>query len=291
MASRASKQTYVGKVIFPATYRNGVNNGKAFITFTLYVDGLAVNPATKKRESGKINCTYTIHDDKDPVPMILCNIFNPKEPESGGLNGQQYKTVMVWLEGSEKLTLVMNQDGSPVPGAVYKNLEYCAVQVLDPAVLALYRAATGQAVEGSEEVEMAAPITMPFQQPNLAPQFAQAPQPQFVQPPMQVPTQTAVQQPAPQLVTTNLVRNTTRQAAPARRQYQPGDRLADASGQVLEFVGGDPTNVVNWRAVQAAPQAAPVQQGVRNTPIRALLDPNNTFDENNPLMQPGKVDL
>lgn len=307
MAGRAAKQSYVGRVIYPAMYKQGVNGGKAFLTFTLYVDNLTINPATKKRESGKIGCTYTIYDDNDPVAMILCNIFKKDEPDRGGIGGNQYKSVMVWVEGSEKLTLVVNQDGTPVPGAVYKNLEYCTVQIIDQQVMAFYRAAFGQQGSDDGEADMAPATTaLPFQQATVAPHVMQQAAPFVQQPAMAAPTPVQpqfVQQAAPQpqqpqqMPTNNLVRGQQRTTA-QRRQYQPGDRLADQQGRILEFVGGDPTNVANWSVVDQAVQpaqvqaaAAPVQQPtqattLRNTPIREMLDPNNSFAGEGPLTHP-----
>lgn len=235
---RASKQTYLGRVVYPAQFHEGVNNGKPFLTFTLFVDRLAVNK-TKERVTGKINCSYSISGDQDPVAHILSRIFTQESPQ--GLAGQTYKFVDVFVEGSEKLTELCGESGKPT-GAYYKGLDYCTVQVVSPELVQLFKAHMGQDSQGlvsgdsSEESVSAQPARQAnkVQQPTIAPLPKAAPPP-----------------PSPQ-----------EEASPT---YKVGDILAH-NGVEYQFNGGDPGKMQNWTPVrivtlqQAAPAPVPAPQ-------------------------------
>lgn len=209
---RALKQSYFGRVISPAKYFP--NNGKPFIAFSILVDNLAVD-ADKKRVSGKIQCSYAVVADNDPVPTILCRILNEDDPDVGGLAGQQYKSVEVLVQGDEKLTHVLDSEGEAIPNAYYKNLEYCMVQVTDNVILELYR----RHIESEGELQ----------------------EDDGVQRPTRAPAR-------------NNFRKSTNKAAAARPKAKPrpkynvGDRLVH-SGVEYEFMGGDENVLENWREV------------------------------------------
>lgn len=127
MRSGASRQTYIGNVIFPANF---IEKGeRRMFNFTLFVDGVAQAKGVKERRSAKISCTYTLPSGKDfdEVGVILSRVSSKdEETPSKGLNGHNYKRVSVLVEGDERL---MEVEGKP--SAYYKNLDNCRVIVLD----------------------------------------------------------------------------------------------------------------------------------------------------------------
>ena len=249
MQGRASKQTYLGRVIAPAKFHAGA---KPFISFTLFVDKLAVNKA-KEKSSGKIGCSYSIMGDNDPVGLILCRIASKEDPSTGGLNGVSYKSVEVLVEGTERLTEVTDKEGNIIPNAYYKSLDYCSIQVADSDVLKLYKNHIGkgsstQQQEESPEQETANPN--PFTDTGAAPT-----QQRVVQQPTQAPAaqRTVTAKPAP-----------VAQAQPAqqvKKEYKVGDRLVHSEVE-YEFRGGNPADLKNWVPVKQLVQQPPVAQAV-----------------------------
>lgn len=155
--SRAAKQSYLGRVIGPARYHEGHGNSRPYLSFSLFVDRLAVKAEDKKeRASGRIYCSYSVQSENDPVATILCNIVDSKTG-AGNLNGHTYKSVEVWVEGNEKLTEVKAFDdkGQPLHGAYYKSLEFCTVQILDRSLIKLLR---GEDVQGGSHTEAQANV-------------------------------------------------------------------------------------------------------------------------------------
>lgn len=134
-----SNHVYAGRVIFPATERK-FQNGKSYLTFTVYVNGAlkTKDRNNKKGESLRVSCSYIPFDEKDSVAIILSNIASKDHPGQGGLNGQEYKSVEVLVEGAPRFGQVMDQNGSEVKGAVYISLDNCKVRILDRAILDLY---------------------------------------------------------------------------------------------------------------------------------------------------------
>lgn len=242
MLGHVSKQTYVGRVIFPAKYVAGVNGGKPFLSFTLYVDKLAMNKA-RERTSGRITCSYTITNDNDPVAHILCKIFNKEKPEDGGLHGQQYKSVNVLVEGAEKLTEITDPSGKVMSNAYYKNLDYCSVKILDDSLLQLLRQHLGQNTGPEVGVQVQVETSVGSNNP-FSDQKQVTPPPPQVQQPTQVPAKAA---------------------APKQQSAKPAPAPTAELGETIihngvkyEFTGGDRNNLKNWRPVeQSAPASAP----------------------------------
>lgn len=244
--SKAAKQSYLGRVIFPAKYIAS-SSGKPFITFTLYVDNHLV-AADGNRGSARINCSYSISGEKDPVAMILCRIFNKEDPDAGGLAGEKYKSVEIWVEGNERLSEVQDK-----PGAVYKSLDFCSVQITDKEMLKLYKAHTS----GSQEKEATGAISKNTQAPT------------------QAPTQAATS-------------TTTKKK---RKEYSVGEKV-ESNGKTYEFLGGDSKVLSNWKEVvtvgeneedDALPFIAPMQRAgkkVANTPsMRTLLEEEGVLED------------
>lgn len=216
MASgKTFRQLYFGRVISPAKYWG--DGEKPYITFDLYVDRLLVN-ANKERISGKIGCSYSVQGDNDPVALILCRVEDKENPETGGLAGESYKSVEVIVEGTERLTVVTNGEGEVVSRAVYKNLDYCSVQVTDNGVLDLFRKHTnaGNKRKDSE------------QRPTKAP----------------VSTKTSKRQVQQEVVTKD-----EQQDEEEPTTYKVGDRLIN-KGVEYEFIGGNSMDRDNWKPVK-----------------------------------------
>lgn len=159
---RASRQTYVGRVIFPAKL---IETQRPFLSFMLYIDNHLVGP-NKERKSARISCNYTLpkNYERDEVALVLSKVYSKEDPDSGGLAGKQYKSVDVLVEGDERLAEVEGK-----PGAVYKNLDFCHVTIIDKTVKALYRQEYAKDSEGksenieSEENHVERPTTTPVQ--------------------------------------------------------------------------------------------------------------------------------
>ena len=220
---RANKQTYIGKVIHPAKYNNAGN--KPFLTFSLYVDSHAFNPNKKEKESARISCSYTPFNENDPVGKILCRIATKENPDVG-LGGNTYKSVLVQVEGQEKLVQVFNAEGEAT-GAYYKNLEYCTVTVVDTKVLDFYyqeKKAQTDSEESSHEGDIGAPAVAP-----------------------------GVVKAKPQTATRPVA---TQAARTTQKVYQVGDRIPHG-GKMYEFTGGDSTNTANWKEVKVQTEDSP----------------------------------
>lgn len=270
MAGKAFRQTYYGRVIFPAKY-HASEKGDAFLTFVLYVDGLHVT-RDRKRESGRLNCSYTIKGNDDPVARILCRIFSKDEEDNKGLAGQQFKSVDVIVEGSFRTAPVFVNE-QLVSGATFNHLDYCNVTITDKEIIKLYRQEFG-GEEGSEDSSSASTSTV--QQPTRAPK-------QTVTQPVQQQQQAAAQ--------------TTQTAQAAERvTYEVGSRVTH-EGKEYEFVGGDPSNIMNWKLVTPAPSVpfakAPVaakpaatqtaQASGGQQSVKSLLDDSADVNQESPL--------
>jgi hypothetical protein len=259
---KSFKQVYFGRVIAPAKYHAG--NGKPFISFTLLVDNLAIGP-DKQRTSGRVQCSYSIVADNDPVPTILCRILNAEAPGVGGLAGVEYKSVEVLAQGDEKLTQVLDANGEPIPNAYYKNLEYCTIQVTDNNILDLYRSHVASA-EDNPQMEA-------VQKPTRAPGRFQAKTSGFIKSKAQDPSAS--------------VRPASPVRKPVRPKYEVGDRLSH-NGVLYEFQGGDPNNLDNWMEVapevegqelptnpfmsQGSPRTSPLAARLNGSSSKGLLD-------------------
>ncbi len=213
---KSFRQTYFGRVIGPAKYWSG---NKPYLTFTLYIDGLLVDDE-KNRVSGKIGCSYSVQGDSDPVAMILSRIYNKENPEKGGLNGETYKSVEVVVEGTERLSIVKDSDGNIIPGAVYKNLDYCSIQVTDNNILHLYK----------KHVEDSQPDNS-VQRPTSAPKTK---------------TYQKKVEPVEEVETEEEEANEEEES---ENTYKVGDRET-YKGVEYEFTGGDPADLKNWKKVE-----------------------------------------
>lgn len=252
MAGRAAKQSYLGRVIFPAKFHPG-NNGKPYLTFTLYVDRLAVNK-NKERVSGKFYCSYAVNGENDPVGHILCKVHNKENPNAGGLAGQQYKSVEVWVEGSEKLVEALDSNGQEVPGAYVKFLEFCTIQVVDSNVLSLYSAQFNQQKAAQPQQQQAMPQEVASSAPNVAP----SPQPRQARAKQQ--QQVSTQQ-------------------PDRTGYQVGDKLVQ-NGMVYELVSPQFMDASSWKLLgpaQASPTIVPPKPTPKPTPEPTTGNAPNPF--------------
>ena len=256
MLGRASKQTYLGRVIAPAKFHAGT---KPFLSFTLFVDRLAVGKGKEKeRTSGKIGCSYSLNGENDPVGLILCRIASKDDPAQGGLAGQAYKSVEVFVEGTERLTEVADKEGNTIPNAYYKSLDYCSLQVVDSDVLKLYKKHLEKDSPQEESVEQPTTNTNPFTDNTSA-----APQQNHVQQPTQAPVaQTrVVTQPAAQ--------------QPKKTGYQVGDKIMH-NGTEFEFRGGNSADLKNWYPVKQAPV---VEEKPANPFEAAETVSNNPFEQ------------
>lgn len=268
MAGRAAKQSYLGRVIHPAKFHPGNNGNKPFLTFTVYVERLAVNK-NKERVSGRIYCSYVVAGENDPVGHILCKVHNKENPTAGGLAGQQYKSVEVWVEGSEKLVEALDSNGQEVQGAYVKYLEYCTVQVTDKDVMRLYGAQfkSGETEEDSVATPQVAPN--PFngqvEQPNVAPSSQ----------PRKTAKQQATKAPASQA--TPLA-----STQPARSVWRPGDRLVK-DGLEYELVGEDFNKASNWKLLGPAGVPTPPSNTFNgfgsNTSIKSMLEEEDVTED------------
>lgn len=208
------RQTYVGRVIAPAKYFD--SKKKPFITFVLAVNGLASIKNEKnqyERTSAKITCSYSIQSEDDMVATVLSRI-NSKDNEQS-LGGGSYNSVMVAIEGTERLVQYQDSEGKTLP-VYYKNLDFCSVSILDQSVVDLYKKEVGK----SEERQ----VSNQTQQPNLAPKSQ--------------PVNKTASQP-------------TRQEASVG--YNVGDVITDPEGNEFEYQGGDVENMDNWKLVQKEP--------------------------------------
>lgn len=261
MAGRASKQTYLGRVIYPAKYNAGK---KPWLSFILYVDNLALDP-NKNKISGKITCSYSIVNENDPVARILCRIYNKDNPGKG-LAGTQFKSVDVLVEGNEKLTQVTDKDGNIVPYAWYKNLDFCTVQVVDKEVMKLYRAEFGNGT-GRQDSQQESFEDNPYESP--APQVS----------PRQVQTEQPTTAPSPK--------------AKVRQQWQKG-AVVVFEGKEYSFLGGDESLMENWAPVEQVvtkepevPFAQSVQNSGTKNSLKTLLEEDGVLEES-PLFQATK---
>lgn len=159
---RAARQTYAGRVIFPAKYHEAK---RPFITFVLYVDGHLVSG--NERKSAKISCNYSLPEkaESDMVAVILSRVFSKDDPDNGGLAGEQYKSVDVLVEGEERLVEV--EAGKT---AVYKNLDFCRVTIVDKHVRGLFNKefnSNGEDKDNEEtETQVERPNTTPSAKSN-----------------------------------------------------------------------------------------------------------------------------
>jgi hypothetical protein len=235
MNGKASKQTYLGRVIWPAEFHEGRNGGKGFLTFDIMVDGVAV-AQDKTKLSARIPCSYTVQSATDPVATVLCNIATKDDP-SANLAGYSYKTVDVVVEGSEKLTQVL-VDGKPVSKAYYKALEYCQVTIADKQVLAAYYESIKE--EASDEAPPSrsqAPTQAPVERKSAAKQTAK-PTP---------PPAPEVEEEAP---------------APRKTSYKAGDRVT-SDGTEYEYVSGNPEDITSWKEVLPEPPPPPPAKEIK----------------------------
>jgi len=226
MSGRAAKQSYLGRVIAPAKFHDGHNNSKPYLSFAVFVDRLATKAEDRKeRTSGKIYCSYSIQNENDPVAVILCNIIDSKTGQ-GGLGGHTYKSVEVWVEGSEKLAEVaaFDANGQNLSGVYYKSLEYSSVQILDKNLVRLAKGDNSEAASGEET---SAPAPSSFSQPNVAPSA----RPAAAKPSGQVAR--------PQAAATS-----------SKSAVEVGSRT-EHGGVVYEFLGGDPKNMSCWAVVDS----------------------------------------
>jgi hypothetical protein len=233
---KASKQTYFGRVIFPAERKSA--NNKNFLSFYIFVDNLARekgDDGSWKQTSGRIQCSYTPRGNNpevDPVVAILTRVSSQKSPNQ--LAGLQYSSVEVLVEGTEKLVAVADKNG-----AYYKSLEYVDVTITDNQIIAAFRTfKEGVTGQGQGQQTQQQPVQQ-AQQP--AQTFAPAQQPaqqQFA------PAQAAppAPQPAPQ--------QPVQQAQPAQQTpatYEKG-AVVNIGSVPHQFVGTDPSNPAHWVA-------------------------------------------
>lgn len=230
---KAFKQSYFGRVIGPAKYWAG---NKPYLTFTLYVDGLLVDE-DKNRTSGKIGCSYSIQGDSDPVALILSRIFNKDKPNEGGLAGKPYKTVEVVVEGSERLNVVKDADGNLIPGAVYKNLDYCTVQVTDNNVLQLFKKHQSEGTEDEDDG-----IQKPTTAPRSKGSFKKK------SPPPVTDLETFEEEEGEE---------EEEEAASEESSYKVGDTIVH-SGVTYKFLGGSAADLSNWEKVEKKVKKAKV---------------------------------
>lgn len=216
---RAARQTYAGRVIYPAKY---IESKKPFLSFVLYVDNhLVVN--NNERKSARISCNYTLPDnfEKDPVAVVLSRIFSKEEPDTGGLAGTQYKSVDVLVEGDERLVEVEGK-----PGAVYKNLDYARVTIVDKHVLSLFRQEFNSN-NSTESTEQETSSDSKVERPSTAPTAKAS-------------TKAATTK------TTSTQKTTTTKKEPS---YQVGD-IVEHGGKQYKYVGGAVNAANSWQEVE-----------------------------------------
>jgi len=161
--SKSAKQTYFGRVISPATPKD--INGKPILEFSIAIDNLVSfknDQGQYEKKSLFIKCTYAPRGKNpalDPVVAILTRI-STKDQTNTSLAGATFKSVEVWVEGSEGY--YENADGK-----LYKNLRFCDVQVTDNTLLQAFytfkKAATGQSTGTDTQQAVVAPT-----QPQVA---------------------------------------------------------------------------------------------------------------------------
>ena len=169
---RASKQTYFGRVIYPAEKKQ--YNNKNFLQFYIYVDKLAKEKKNGKYEavSARIQCSYFPRGNNpelDPIVAILTRVSCKEHQNS--LAGHSYSSVELVVEGSEKLVAVEGKGG-----AYYKSLEYTDVSITDNEVVKAYRRFRDAMQNGGQPSAptQSAPVPAQTQAPQI--QTPQTPQ-------------------------------------------------------------------------------------------------------------------
>jgi len=251
MSTKALQQSYIGRVIWTPKY---VESKRPFLSFSIHIDNHAFG-LDKKKTSAKIQCNYTLPDNaaEDEVGVILSRITTKDEPDSRGLAGQQYKSVEVLVEGTEKL-----QEVEGKKGAYYKTLEYCRVTVLDNNLRNLFRQEMGQ----GKDTDQSQTTETSYSEPE--------------RPKSNVATR-AVESP------------TTSPTVPSQPEKHPkstweiGAEVVHGS-KTFKFIGGNPNDTSNWKELtpisKPEPELPPfmVAPGKRSTILKTFIEEDSDME-------------